>query len=119
MFGLREKSTKMLKFFTLLIISRLNFVSPAVSSKFYDLTANDIHGNDIKFDAFKGKVIMVVNVASKCGFTDDHYKQLEKMFETLGKDDLFMVAGFPCDQFGNQEPGSNEEISVRFFLNEV
>lgn len=96
-----------------IFLTLLCFVSANIKSKFYDLVATDIHGNDVKFDAFKGKVVMVVNVASKCGFTDDHYKQLEKMFETLGKDDLFIVAAFPCDQFGNQEPGSNDEISVR------
>ncbi len=96
-------------------MSFLSFVSANIKSNFYELTATDIHGNNVKFDAFKGKVVMVVNVASKCGFTDDHYKQLEKMFEILGKDDLFIVAGFPCDQFGNQEPGSNDEISVSKF----
>ena len=83
-------------------------------SSFFDLSAVDIDGNDVSFEAFRGKVVLVVNVASECGFTDDHYSQLQKMFNILGQDDHFIVLGFPCNQFGAQEPGSNQDILVIF-----
>jgi glutathione peroxidase-family protein len=81
-------------------------------SSFYDLSAVDIDGNDVSFEAFRGKVVLVVNVASECGFTDDHYTELQKMFNVLGQDDHFIILGFPCNQFGAQEPGSDKEIQV-------
>jgi glutathione peroxidase-family protein len=56
--------------------------------------------------------MQVVNVASECGFTDDHYTQLQKMYDILGHDDHFTILAFPCNQFGAQEPGTNEEILV-------
>lgn len=82
-------------------------------TSFFDLSAVDIDGNDVKFEVFRGKVVLVVNVASECGFTDGGYTQLQKMFNILGHDDHFIILGFPCNQFGAQEPGSNKEIIVR------
>ena len=82
------------------------------SATFYDLSAQDIDGNEIKFDSFHGKVVLVVNVASECGFTDDHYTQLQRMFQVLGLSDHFIILAFPCNQFGAQEPGTNKEIQV-------
>ena len=90
------------------------FTSTSVFCKtsFYDLSAVDIEGNDVSFGAFRDKVVLVVNVASECGCTDDHYTQLQKMFQVLGQDDHFIILAFPCNQFGAQEPGSDKEILV-------
>lgn len=73
----------------------------------YDIQINSLQGKPINFGDFKGKHILFVNVASKCGFTPQ-YKDLEKLYQEY-QDDL-MVIGVPCNQFGNQEPGSSDEI---------
>ena len=73
----------------------------------YDIQINSLQGKPINFGHFKGKHILFVNVASKCGFTPQ-YKDLEKLYQEY-QDDL-MVIGVPCNQFGNQEPGSSDEI---------
>lgn len=74
----------------------------------YDLNVKDIDGNDISMSQYKGKTLLIVNVASKCGFTSQ-YKGLEELYETY-KDKNFMVLGFPSNEFSNQEPGNEEEI---------
>ena len=74
----------------------------------HEFSAKTIDGKDQKLDAWKGKVVLVVNVASKCGFTPQ-YEGLEAMHREL-KDKGVVVAGFPCDQFGHQEPGDEKEI---------
>ena len=68
----------------------------------------DIDGKDTSLKAYKGKVLLIVNVASKCGLTPQ-YKALEELQEKY-KDKGFTVLGFPCNQFGSQEPGTNKEI---------
>ena len=73
----------------------------------YDISILDIDGNKINLSIFKGKNILFVNVASRCGFTKQ-YSDLEKLSQTY-KDDL-VVIGLPCNQFGGQEPGEAEEI---------
>lgn len=75
---------------------------------FYDFKVKDIIGNDYDLSALKGKKVMVVNVASKCGFTPQ-YKQLQELYDKY-KDDNFVIIGFPSNDFGNQEPGTNKEI---------
>ncbi|KAI5964544.1 GPX2 [Candida theae] len=84
-------------------------------SKFYDLTPLDSKGNPYPFSELKGKVVLIVNVASKCGFTPQYegLEKLNKQFE--GKP--VQILGFPCNQFGNQEPGSAEEIGSFCKLN--
>ncbi|KAI9216910.1 peroxiredoxin HYR1 [Blastocladiella britannica] len=77
-------------------------------SDFYHLTALDAKKQPVNFDQYKGKVVLVVNVASKCGFTNQ-YGGLEKVYQQF-KDQGLVVLGFPCNQFGHQEPGSDEEI---------
>lgn len=70
----------------------------------------DINGNDVDLSAYKGKVVMVVNVASKCGFTPQ-YAELEALYQKY-KDKGFAILGFPANNFMSQEPGTNEEIKT-------
>jgi glutathione peroxidase len=86
-----------------------------MSSPIYDIAVDDIHGKQHKLDEFKGKVLLIVNVASKCGFTPQ-YKGLEALYEKMHSRGL-EVLGFPCNQFGAQEPGSAEEIESFCELN--
>ena len=75
---------------------------------FYDFSATTIDGKHIDMSAFKGKKILVVNVASKCGYTPQ-YAQLEELYLKY-KDKNFVIIGFPANNFMGQEPGTNEEI---------
>ena len=74
----------------------------------YDFNVKTIDAQEISMSKYKGKVLLIVNVASKCGFTSQ-YEGLEKLFEKYKNED-FMVLGFPSNQFANQEPESNEKI---------
>ena len=74
----------------------------------YDFTAKDLDGNEQSLSEFRGKPLLVVNTASKCGFTPQ-YTGLEKLYKDYGDKGL-VVLGFPCDQFGHQEPGDADEI---------
>ncbi|MBL8987369.1 MAG: glutathione peroxidase [Gemmatimonadetes bacterium] len=74
----------------------------------WDFSAKSIDGKDVSLATYRGKVLLIVNVASKCGFTPQ-YKGLEALYRRL-KDQDFAVLGFPCDQFGHQEPGTEAEI---------
>lgn len=74
----------------------------------YDITVKTIDGIDKPLSDYKGKVILIVNVASKCGYTPQ-YEGLQKLYEKY-KDKGFEILAFPCNDFGSQEPGSNEEI---------
>ena len=84
------------------------------SMSIYNLSYTSINGKEVRLDAYKGKKLLIVNVASKCGFTPQ-YEGLEKLYETY-KDKLTIV-GFPANNFHSQEPGSNEEISEFCKLN--
>ena len=74
----------------------------------YDFTVKNIRGKDVKLDTYKGKALLIVNTASECGFTPQ-YKGLEALYEKLHGKGL-EILGFPCNQFGAQEPGSEKEI---------
>jgi glutathione peroxidase len=74
----------------------------------YQFKAPLIDSSLVDFETFKGKVLLIVNVASKCGFTPQ-YTELEALYKKYGPKE-FVVLGFPCNQFGGQEPGSDEEI---------
>ncbi|ORX92540.1 hypothetical protein K493DRAFT_316540 [Basidiobolus meristosporus CBS 931.73] len=95
--------------------SSRSLYSTMSAQSFFDLKANDKKHQEVDFSIYKGKVVLVVNVASKCGFTPQ-YKALEavyKKYEERG----FVILGFPCNQFGGQEPGTEEEISSFCELN--
>ena len=88
-------------------------VSGAEQDNLYSLKATNINGEEVALDAFRGKVSLVVNVASKCGFTSITYKELMQMYKDLGSDDYFTILAFPCNQFGEQEP-EKEEVIEKF-----
>lgn len=75
----------------------------------YDFTARTNHGEDESLDKYRGKVLLIVNTASQCGFTGQ-YEGLEQLYDDLNGKGLEILA-FPCNQFGNQEPGTDEEIA--------
>ena len=75
-----------------------------------DFTVKDINGKDANLGQYKGKVVMIVNVASKCGFTPQ-YEQLEAVYKKYA-DKGFVILGFPANNFNQQEPGTNEEIQT-------
>jgi len=83
--------------------------------KIYDFKALNNKGAEVNFSEFEGKVLMIVNTASKCGFTPQ-YDGLEALYKKY-KDQGLVIVGFPCDQFAHQEPGSNEEIAEFCRLN--
>ncbi|VVO25704.1 glutathione peroxidase [Pseudomonas fluorescens] len=84
-------------------------------SAFHDLTLKALDGQDLPLAPLKGKVVLVVNVASKCGLTPQ-YKELEALYQRY-KDQGFSVLGLPCNQFAGQEPGSEAEIQEFCSLN--
>lgn len=88
----------------LLVINIVSFSQ----SGFYDFVVKDIEGKSFKLSSLKGKKVLVVNTASKCGLTPQ-YEQLEELYKIYGGD-KFVIIGFPANNFANQEPGSNAEI---------
>lgn len=97
--------------FSIVALSLMSFTSShnhAKSSSLYDVKINSLMGEEIDLSSFKGKKILFVNVASKCGYTPQ-YEDLQKLSEEY-KDKLVII-GVPCNQFGKQEPGSKEEIA--------
>lgn len=75
----------------------------------YDFSVKDTKGNDVSLEPYKGKVLLIVNTATACGFTPQ-YKELQDLYLKY-KDKGFEILDFPCNQFGKQAPGSNEEIA--------
>ncbi|MDX5479571.1 MAG: glutathione peroxidase [Cyclobacteriaceae bacterium] len=86
-----------------------------MASTFYNFKANTLQGKEMSIEEFKGKTVLVVNTASQCGLTPQ-YKGLEKLYEKY-KDDGLVILGFPCNQFGNQEPGDEKSISEGCLVN--
>jgi glutathione peroxidase len=99
---------------TYIILVALTFTSAfiyaqsTVKKTFYDFTVTTIDGKDFPLSQLKGKKVLVVNTASKCGHTPQ-YADLEKLYETYGGD-KFIIIGFPANNFMSQEPGTNDEI---------
>lgn len=85
------------------------------SANISEFAVKDINLQEVKLSDYNGKVLLIVNVASKCGFTSQ-YEGLQKIYE-MYKDQGFEVLGFPCNDFGGQEPGTNEEIKNFCSLN--
>jgi len=83
----------------------------ASATTFFDFKPKDKKGNDFDLASLKGKVVLVVNTASKCGFTPQ-FEGLEKLYKELkaSHPNDFEILGFPCNQFGSQDPGTNDEI---------
>ncbi|MBY4797820.1 glutathione peroxidase [Collinsella sp. AGMB00827] len=77
-------------------------------SSVYDFTVQDMQGNDVHLADYQGKVLLIVNTATECGFTPT-YADLQKLYQDLGDQD-FEILDFPCNQFGNQAPGTAQEI---------
>ena len=92
---------------------QLSFTGPDmtgdVPESFYDFKMKAIDGSTIDFNTFKGKKVLLVNVASKCGYTPQ-YKDLQKLHELYGN--KVTILGFPANNFGKQEPGTNDEIAL-------
>ena len=86
-----------------------------MEDNFYQFTARSLQGKEISMETYKGKVVLVVNTASKCGLTPQ-YEGLENLYEKY-KDQGLVILGFPCNQFGNQEPGTEKEISEGCLIN--
>jgi len=91
--------------FSLILISSIAFSQKS----FYDFKVSDIEGGNFDLSKLKGKKVLVVNTASKCGLTPQ-YKQLQSLFETYGGD-KFTIIGFPANNFMKQEPGTDSEIA--------
>ena len=92
----------------LAIVALSAFTLKLPTASFYDLKAKTIDGKDFSFADLKGKKVMVVNTASKCGYTPQ-YEDLEKLYKAY-KDKNFVIIGFPANNFGKQEPGTNSKI---------
>ena len=98
-------------FFTVLYISTFAFMNSSIAKYekiFFDLSIKSLDGNEIQFSKFKNKAVLVVNVASNCGFTKQ-YSDLQKLWEKY-RDNGLVVLGVPSNQFGGQEPGTNDDI---------
>ena len=92
----------------LVAITFFQIVAADAAGTIYDIPLKDIDGNATSLKPYQGKVLLIVNVASKCGFTPQ-YAALEALFQKY-KDQGLVVLGFPCNQFGHQEPGTDAEI---------
>lgn len=86
-----------------------------MATTFYDFNAKTLQGKELSMEEYKGKTVLVVNTASQCGLTPQ-YEGLEKLYEKY-KDQGLVILGFPCNQFGNQEPGDEKSISEGCLVN--
>ncbi|KAJ3687416.1 hypothetical protein LUZ61_016580 [Rhynchospora tenuis] len=84
-------------------------VSAPIDTSIHQFTVKDARGKEVDLSIYKGKVLLVVNVASKCGFTDVNYTQLTELYNKF-KDKEFEILAFPCNQFLAQEPNTSEEV---------
>ena len=111
------KVNKMIKTINIILVLLITFFSVEYSSDLkknakmpiYDIILKDIDGKKIELSEYKGKYVLFVNVASNCGFTRQ-YKDLQSLYDKYN--DELVVVGVPCNQFGGQEPGSEEQISI-------
>lgn len=94
--------------FFVVIFTLMSFKNKGVKSSIYQFKVKDINGQSFDFSSLRGKKILIVNTASKCGFTPQ-FKSLENLYQAY-KNKNFVIIGFPCNQFKNQDPGTNMEI---------
>lgn len=80
------------------------------AASIYEFKADDIDGNEVSLEKYKGHVCVIVNVASKWGMTDKNYTELQALHEEYAESRGLRILAFPCNQFGSQEPGTNEDI---------
>ena len=99
----------------LLLTILLNFTTVMAKTSVLDFTVKDRKGNDVALSEYKGKVLLIVNTATRCGFTPQ-YEELEALYKSY-KDKGLEILDFPCNQFGNQAPGTDEEIAQFCSLN--
>jgi len=85
------------------------YIFSSAPMEFHSFEAKDIDLNVVHFNTFQGKVVLIVNVASKCGYTEVNYKQLPTLYSKY-RDQGFEIIAFPCNQFGFQESGTNQQI---------
>ena len=108
----RNKALILFSFFVVFALTSCNlFPAKAQDTAFktlYDFKVEDIYGDEFDLAGLKGKKVMVVNTASKCGLTPQ-YEELEKLYQEY-RESGFVIIGFPANNFMNQEPGSNEDI---------
>lgn len=95
-------------FFYILMLFAFTCATAQNSKALYDFKVKDIEGKDYNLGSLKGKKVLIVNVASQCGYTPQ-YEQLEQIYKQYGSKN-FVILGFPANNFGQQEPGSNQEI---------
>ena len=99
----------------LLLTILLNFTTVMAKTSVLDFTVKDRKGGDVALSNYKGKVLLIVNTATRCGFTPQ-YEELEALYKSY-KDKGLEILDFPCNQFGNQAPGTDEEIAQFCSLN--
>lgn len=93
---------------TVILTSLITLINPAISESLYDFEVIDIDGKEMSLESYKGNVLLIVNVASKCGYTPQ-YEGLQAIYEEFNEDGLVIV-GFPANNFKGQEPGTEEDI---------
>ncbi|KAL9698051.1 hypothetical protein quinque_001492 [Culex quinquefasciatus] len=113
--GARSRATALGLFGTAVVAMNLLSTSSVLASSatpktVYDFSAVDIDGNKVSLDRYRGHVLIIVNVASKCGYTDGHYSELNQLYEEYGESKGLRILAFPSNQFANQEPQTNEQI---------
>lgn len=96
-----------MKYLLFLLFATTLILTTNAQTSIYDYSFTDIEGNERSLSEFKGKKMLLINTASECGYTGQ-YEGLQKLHELYGKD--VVLIGFPCDQFGGQEPGSDKDI---------
>uniref|UniRef100_A0A914XRR2 Glutathione peroxidase n=1 Tax=Panagrolaimus superbus TaxID=310955 RepID=A0A914XRR2_9BILA len=95
--------------------STVSRFSSTMSSSLYNFVVKDADGKDVSLEKYKGKVLIIVNVASQCGFTDSNYTQFKELLDKYRNQGL-EIAAFPCNQFKSQEPGC--EIDIKNFVSQ-
>lgn len=84
--------------------------NPKAAGSIYEFSANNINGEPVSLQKYKGSVCIIVNVASECGYATNHYAELIELHEQYGDSKGLKILAFPCNQFGGQEPGGKTEI---------